>query len=695
PAPPRLFTGRTTELADLDKALDEQVGPGGTMVISAIGGVGGIGNTTTSLDAGATVVISAVRGAGGIGKTALALHWAYQHLHRFPDGQLYVNLRGFDPSGHAVAASDAVRGFLIGLGVDPATLPVELDDQAARYRSLVAGKRMLIVLDNARDLDQVIPLLPGSPSCTVLVTSRRHLAGLAALYDAHLLDLDVLPEPDAHDLLARLLGPERLVAEPASVADLLAVCAGLPLAVRIVAARAEHHPTFPLAVLADELRGVSARLDGLDAGDLLVNLCAVLSWSVRTLSPQAASLFGVLGSAPGPDISLPAAAALTALPERQVRAVLRELEHVSLVQQHMPGRYRMHDLIRLYATDTADHEVGGDVREVALRRVLDFYTHTAHTADRLLDPHRQAIQLDPPGPGVRPQPLPDVPAALSWLDTEHPALLAAQHTAASHAWHPGVWQLAWVLETFHIRRGHRHDRLAVWRAALAAAPHLPDPTPRIKAHRFLGRAYAVLGRHEEGTGHLHQALALAKEHHDPDQQAHTHLGLAAAWTLRGDDRQALNHTTHALNLYRAINQPEWEADALNQVGWLTALQGEYDTAHAHCQAALTLHRQHHNPDGEASTLDSLGYIAHHTGHHEQAIRHYQQALTLRRALGNIYDATDTLDALGHPHAALGEREQARVVWREALALYQEQGRDTGATRIQQQLDNLDKPDRQP
>jgi DNA-binding SARP family transcriptional activator len=415
PAPPPLFTGRATELAALDTVFD------------------------TPSDAGGTVVISAIGGPGGIGKTALALHWAHQHLHRFPDGQLYVNLRGFDPSGRPTPTGTAIRGFLDGLGVDPATLPVDLDAQVARYRSLVAGKRMLIVLDNARDIDQVIPLLPDTPTCTVLVTSRRHMPGLAALYGAHLLDLDVLLEPDARELLARHLGRQRLAAEPAAVADPLTVCAGLPLAVVIVAARAQYHHAFPLAVLAEELRDASSRLDGLDAGDLRVNLRAVLSWSIRTLSPQAANLFALLGIAPGPAISLPAATSLAGQPAVPVRMMLRELEHASLVTQYAPSHYRMHDLIRLYATDAAHHDLTQDIRDAALRRVLD-----THTAGCLLNRHRV------PALGVHPPLLPDIQLVLALLETEHATLLAAQR-----AWHPVVCQLAWPLTRTCLSGGRR------------------------------------------------------------------------------------------------------------------------------------------------------------------------------------------------------------------------------------------------
>jgi tetratricopeptide (TPR) repeat protein len=665
PAPPQ-FVGRLTELTELTAVL------------------------LTTAERRITLVITALAGAGGVGKSALAVHWAYANQHRYPDGQLFVDLQGFSPAEAPVEPAAAVRGFLDALGVAPDRIPADFHAQVGLYRSLIAGKRMLIVLDNAASVEQVVPLLPGGATCTVIVTSRHRLAGLTVTYGTRLLDLDVLPTADAQDLLARYLGAERLAAEPGAVADLLAVCAGLPLAVRIVAARAEYHRDFPLAVLAEELRDTAARLVGLDAGDVHSNLRVVLSWSARALSPQAATMFELLGIAPGPDISLSAAASLAAASEGQARMVLRELEDASLVQQHTPGRYRMHDLIRLYATDTARQDVAQDAREAALRRVLDFYIHTAHAAVRLLYPHAQLIQLDPPAVGMHPQPLPDAPAVMAWFAAENPALMAAQHTAASHDRHSAVWQLAWAMDTVHRRQGHHHARLTVWQAALDAAVHLPDPTFRIAGHRILGYAHAALGRHEEGVGHLHQALALAEDHHDTDQQVHTHEALAGAWELRGDDRQALTHATRARDLLHAVDQPVWEADALGDMGWYAARLGEYDTARAHCQAALALHRDHDNPAGQAATLDSLGYIAHHTGCRHQAIDYYQQALTLYGTLGNATEAADTLDRLGHPHLALGERERARAVWQEALKLYQQQGRDEDTARVQRQLDDLDK-----
>jgi tetratricopeptide (TPR) repeat protein len=631
----------------------------------------------------AMVVISAIGGAGGIGKTWLALTWAHRNLHRFPDGQLFVDLRGFSPTEQPAHPGDVLSGFLDALGVDRDRQPTDSERRAELYRSMVADKRMLIVLDNAATTDQVIPLLPGGRYCTVVVTSRNHLRGLLARHGARPLHMDVLTDTEAHTLLATALGPGRAAANARAVAELIELCGKFPLALGLIAARVAVDPHLPIEDTVDELRVLG--LDALDSEDSTASLPTVLSWSLRHLTDQQGQVFALLGIAPGPDIGLPAAVSLTGLPERETHTMLRALADVSLIDRTSGGRYAMHDLVRAYATTIAD-DLPLDVRETALWRVLDFYAHTAHTADRLLHPRRDLLELDPPVPGVHPHPLPDTSAALAWFDTEHACLLAAQHTATTHHRNFIVWHLAWDLHTFHYWRGHRHDQLTVCQAA--AAIHLPDPTTRSLIHRLLGRAHTELGHHEDALDHLHQALTLAELHRDSTQQAHTHHALAWAWERRGDDRQALDHAHHCLNLCRSLDQPALEADALNVVGWCAARLGDYDTAHTHCQAALTLHRYHHDTDGEADALNSLGYIDHHSGHHAQAIDHYRHALTLYRDHGNTYEVAHTLDAIGHPHATLGQAEQARTVWREALQLYREQGRHDNAARIQHQLDNL-------
>lgn len=658
PAPPRMFAGRERELAHLTAALDQHADSGGAMVISALAG------------------------AGGIGKTWLALHWAHQHLDRFPEGQLFVDLRGFSPAGRPLRTTVAVRGFLDAFGVDPGRIPADPDAQAALYRSLVAGRRMLIVLDNAADADQVVPLLPGSGTCTVLVTSRRTLTTLITRHDAGHLPLGTLDDDEAHDLLAERLGAARVAAEPGAVTELVRLCGRHPLALAVMAGRAQACPGLPLADIVADARdtGFDALEDTANPG---ASLPAVLSWSLRELSDQARLVFALLGIAPGPDIGLPAAASLTGLAERDCRTVLRDLQEASLVDRRPGNRYAMHDVIRACA---ANQDLPEQTGRAALRRVLDFYTRTARAADRLLNPNRPPVRPDPPAPDGHPR---DVTSALAWFDTEHSTLLAAQQSAAGHAWHDTVWQLAWALHTFQHRRGHRHDRLTVWCAALDAAAHLPDPTPRTYAHQLLGYAHVDLGRHQDGIEHLHQALTLAERQDDLDLQAHTHRILARAWHQHGEDRRALEHATQTLNLYRALGRPVREANALNAVGWYAARLGEYETARTHCEAALALHQQHHDPENEAVTLDSLGYIAHHSGDHEHAIGYYQQAITRLRALGGTSEAANTLDRIGHPYVALGRPEQAGAVWWEALELYRQMGRDTDAERVRGQLDTLD------
>lgn len=663
PTTPRLFIGRARELTALTDALD----------------------TTDSRVA----VILAVGGAGGIGKTWLALHWAHQNLHRFPDGHLYVNLRGFDPSGQPMPWSTAIRTFLDALGVDPGSIPANSDAQVAQYRRLVSGKHMLILLDNARDSMQVIPLLPQSATCAVLVTSRHRLAGLATGHSAHLLDLDILSDIEARDLLECYLGHERLVAEPGAVADLLDFCAGLPLVLSIVAARAVIHPNFPLAVFADELRERSARLTAFDAGDLNANLTAVLSWSYHALDTQAATVFALLGEAPGPDISLPAAASLTALPPARTLAVLQDLENAYLVQQHVPRRYRMHDHIRLYATRQASDNISLDTRNAALRRLVDFYLHTAYAGERILDPHRTSVKLERPADGCRPHSPPDVAEALAWFDAEYPCLLATQQFVRNQGWHTSVWQMACALDTFHHRRGHLHDNLTTWQAALVAADQSADSSIQILAHRRLGWACARVGRLTEALDRLQQALTLATNTSDLRNQARTHYGLAWTWGRQENPEQALKHATHALQLFHILEDSVWEALALNLVGWFSARLGHYDEALAQLEASLALCRRDQSLEGEAVALDSLGYLASLTGEHTQALDHYHQALALYSNLGDAYSEANTLDCLAQTYIALGQYDHARHAWRHAVELYETQHRTNDAGRVLQQLDALD------
>ena len=411
-------------------------------------------NTLTELSAraGGTAAVTAIAGSAGIGKTALAMHWAHRHADSFPDGQLYVNLRGFDPAGTPVPAEAAIHGFLDALGVEPAQIPPGLEERAGLYRSLLAGRRMLVVLDNARDADQVRPLLPGSAGCLVLVTSRDQLSGLIAVHGAQSLTLDLLTPEEARDLLTHRLGAARVAMQSEVVGELVELCARLPLALNITAARAAMRPGFPLAVFAAELRETRDRLAVLDAGDPATNVRAAFSWSYQTLSPAAARMFRLLGVHPGPDITVPAAASLTALDRDQARTALNELTTAHLLTEHAPGRYAFHDLLRAYATEQSRTHDTHEQRSQALHRALDHYVHTVRRADRLLNSPGDQAPFAVPEPGVTPETPTDGQQAWNWFTAEHQVLLAAIAQAAAHGLDTRIHQLAETLPIFYRRR---------------------------------------------------------------------------------------------------------------------------------------------------------------------------------------------------------------------------------------------------
>jgi DNA-binding SARP family transcriptional activator/Tfp pilus assembly protein PilF len=649
PADVRGYAGRTEHLAQLD-ALAATCG------------------TDAGSDATTPVVISAIAGTAGVGKTALAVHWAHHAATRFPDGQLYVNLRGFDPDGAMVDPATAIRGLLAALGEPTERLPADLDTQASLYRTALADRRMLIVLDNARDTAQVRPLLPGTPRCLVLVTSRNQLTGLIAATGAHVLRLDLLTPNEARDLLTQRLGARRVAAEPDAVDALINHCAYLPLALSLVAAHAATHPELPLAALAAQLHDAGTRLDALATDDPTTDPRAVFSWSYTALTPPAQRLFRSLGLHPGPDISAAAAASLAALAPSEARSLLAELTTASLIVEHRPGRYTFHDLLRAYAADLARHTDPAAERDAATERLLDHYLHTAYTADRLLMTTQDTIAVPAARPGTTPEHLATVQQALDWFTTEHAVLLAAVSHAARTGSHRHTWHLAWSLGPYLNLRGYWHERVDIGLAALTAAERLGDPTNQVKAHRALATAYIAQGRDDEARLHLGHSLEHADRAEDVIGQAHAHHTIALLDERRSRHAEALHHTQHALDLFTRAGHQPGIAQAANAIGWLHAQLGNHEQALTYCQQALALLQRHGHRAAEANTWDSLGYIHHHLGQHPEAIACYERALTLYEDLGGDYYRAETLTHLADTHQAAGNHPAARDAWQQALVI---------------------------
>ncbi|GGK75234.1 AfsR/SARP family transcriptional regulator [Mangrovihabitans endophyticus] len=617
------------------------------------------------------MTIIAIAGTAGVGKTALAVHWAHQVRDAFPDGQLYVNLRGFDPTGLVMQPDEAIRGFLDAFAVPPQRVPVSLDARAALYRSLVAGKRVLVVLDNARDASQVRPLLPGAPGCLVLVTSRDQLSGLVATQNARSVTVDLMSTDESRSILISRLGRTRVAAEDAAVEDIIESCARLPLALTIVAARAAVNPTFSLAVLADQLRDAQAGLDAFDMDDTLTDVRAVFSWSYRTLRPEAARLLRLLGLHRGPDISIAATASLAAVPTPVARRLLTELTRAHLVTEHVPGRFTFHDLLRAYAVELAEIVDGESDRRESIHRVLDHYLHTSQAAASALRAPEFPLTLAAPRAGAVVQEFDGSGPALAWFTAEHPVLLAAIAQAASTVPGPITWRLAWTATPYLYFQGHWRDQIMAQRTALHAAEQAGDIRGQGHAHLSLARACTRLGGFADADDHHEGALSLFAELDDHFALAHVHRSMSVTLDRRERHAEALEHAEQALKLYRSAGHAAWQARALNAVGWYHARLGDPAYGLNVCEQALAMQRHLEDPQGQANTWDSLGYAHHQLGDQATAIACYNSAIERFRELGDRYNETDTLNRLGEAQLAAGDVDAARATWQRALAILDE------------------------
>ncbi|HUQ57252.1 ATP-binding protein [Lentzea sp.] len=628
PAPSSQFVGRDLELG----LLDDAEGP---------------------------LVISAVSGTAGVGKTALAVRWAHRAAERFPAGQLYVNLRGFDPAVEPARPQDVIRRFLAALGVPSATVPADDDGQARLYRELVAGKELLLLLDNARDAEQVRPLLPGGTRCRVLITSRDRMSDLAG---ARALRLGVLGHAEAVALVTERIGAGRAAAEPEALARLVDLCGGLPLALSVVAARAAADAQLPLAALADELADEQTRLDFLDTGDELTSVRATFSWSYRRLSEPAALLFRLLSAHRGPDFSAAAATSLGG-----TRSTLDELAEAHLLEQTPGGRYYFHDLVRLFARGLTT----GDEHHGALRRLLDHYLHSTHRMhDQIVGSFSTPLLLADPLLGVTPETAGSAAEGWAWFDAELDVLIALVPAAEQAGLDTATWQLVWSLTNVFERKGRWHEWTAALETAIVAVTRTGDLDAGARVRHVAARAYRRTGRLDEAVSMLDQAIEDYQNLGDVREEGRLLQVLAAVHGDLGRLPDALAAARRALSLAEQSDDTIAIGPALNQIGWYSGELGDHEAAVEHCERAVELNRRTGSHNGQGAALHSIARARHHLGDLPGAIAASHRALELFRTTGFLVLEAETLLNLGDSHHAAGEEEQARQAWQHALALYE-------------------------
>lgn len=630
PAPPPMFTGRTGELSILDEVHDTS-----------------------------TVVITAIDGMAGIGKTALAVCAAHRIADRYPAGHLFVDLYGYTPGMQPLEPAEALDYLLRALGVPGAGIPPGLDDRAALFRTLLSDQQMLILLDNAASEAQVAPLLPGSPGCLVLITSRRRLAGLDR---TRTLSLDTLPVSDAVTLFTQTVGAAWLRDQPPDLlVDLVELCGRLPLAIRIAAARLRSHATWTLTHLVERLRDQQARLDELEAGHRSVTTTLDLSYQHLSLDHQ--DTYRLLGMHPGPDIDTYATAALLGSTPIHAGRMLDQLFDAHLLQEPTAGRFRFHDLVRTHAATLDRAE---PVASAGVRRLLNYYRHGASQAMAAAYPYEQVRRPHVPPSHARSPNLSEPAAALNWLDIELPNLLAAARYATEHGDTELVGHLSAILYRHLCTRDRWYDVEILHQQALDVARVAGDETVQVHAFNALGLSYVRLSKHRQAVHHYQQALQIARvgDHRANELDALVRLG-DIDW-LHGRHAQAAQRYEDALQIARATGDHFGELGVRNGLGHIYRKLGRYTHAIEHFEQILRTARTTGNRPAEGLALLGLGHIHRLHGRHSQALDHYQQLLTIARDIGDHNFEFEACQSLGRLQHATGNLDSAITLHHRAL-----------------------------
>lgn len=622
-----------------------------------------------------------ITGAAGVGKSTTALHWAHRVAHRFPDGQIFADLHGFSRQATPVDPAEALNWLLQSLGVASREIPEGLDARAALYRTTTAGRRLLVVLDNVRDTEQVRPLIPGTGPALTVITSRNRLTGLVVSHQAVAIDLPMLTSDESHRLLAARLGAGPLAREPEAARTIIDACGGLPLALAIASARTEVEPSRPLAALAGHLRG-DDRLDALDTGEQDGGVRAVISWSYRTVDRDTARLYRLLTVVPGSTASVEAAASLTGFPLPTAKRLLKELADSRLVIETGPGRYGSHDLLCDYAAEQSERVDTAKRREAALRRLVLHYLHTAHRASLLLVPGRAPLDLPEPDRAVVVPPLETSADAQAWFDVETPVLIALVRQCGELRWDDLCWPLAWSATETLFRRNRWRTWMEVEQIGLTAAERTGNRKWQATSHRKLGRVHAQLGELDEARAKYDLALSLYTELGDAEGEASVLKNRGFLEFLQGRHRAAADCNIAALERYERLGDRNGKADALNNIGWSLAQIGDHEAAEDHCREAMGLYRSLGNGDGIAVSWDSIGFIHAARGDRDEAEACYRRALEFYEGPeGNPRQAAATLVNLAENDLARDDPESARGHYGRALEILERIGhRDADAVR---------------
>lgn len=634
--------------------------------------------------------VGIIDGMAGVGKTALAVHWAYAAQDKFPDGQLYVNLLGFDPAGDPLAPAEALQVLLEGIGIPPDRVPTTQAGRMAMYRSLLAGRRALVMLDNARESTQVEPLLPGAGPCITVITSRHRLDGLIVHHGAERVRLGTLGTTESRHLLSRYIATGRPTPQPHVLDEIAARCGHLPLALSVVAARARYSPELPPDMLVRQLRETEHQLDLFDTGDISTNIRAVLSWSYRQLPRAAAQVFRLLAMHPGPDISVSAAASLVAMSQHDILRHLQGLSRANLLEEYVPTRFRFHDLVRIYAGEQTQADDPTDMRALAVRRFLDGFLHSARNASARLNADRPEIALNPPEPGAVISSFDSYEEAMRWFQDEYQNLNAIIVWTAAHDYDEYTWRLALAFWQYLYLCGRWYEMISIHETALAATSRLGNSSAAAASQANLGVALTMLGRYEEGAEHFRAALDL---HHAGSNLAGEGSALdSLAWVYvqTGEFQAAISYCDQALTVYERTNDPEGRARALDSLGVAYAGLGRYDESIEYGQQALELHVQTGSLLGQIHVRRSLGQCYARMARYQEATSQFEQALASCREIGDRHDEASILRDLGSALKEAGQLAQARACWAQAIVILVDL-RHPDAEAAQAELDTLSLP----